>query len=59
MSTGYTVYFLDSNRAPEDVEAEDDWDIEGNETVFHVRTEAGTTERVAFPTKDIAQIVPR
>ena len=57
--TEYTVYFMDSNRAPETVQVEDDWDIEGKETVFYVRTAAGVTERVAFLTTEIAQIVPR
>ena len=55
--TEYTVYFMDSNRAPETVQVEDDWDIEGKETVFYVRTAAGVTERVAFLTTEIAQIV--
>lgn len=59
MPSDYTVYFMDPDRAPETVAAEDDWDIEGSETVFHVRTTTGTTDRVAYPTKEIAQIVPR
>jgi hypothetical protein len=57
--TGYTVYFLDS-REPETIwDIEDDWDIEGNETVFYVRTADGATERIAFVTTELAQIVPR
>jgi len=58
MPTEYTVYFMNSDREPVTIAAEDDWDIEGKETVFHVRTDAGITERVAFPTIEIAQIVP-
>jgi len=56
--TEYTVYFLDS-RAPETMQVEDDWDIEGNETVFYVRTSAGAMERIAFLSTELAQIVPR
>ena len=59
MTAEYTVYFMDSGRGPETIEAEDDWDIEGNETVFYVSTAAGEIQRVAFPTREIAQIVPR
>ena len=59
MATEYAVYFMDPDRAPETIQAEDDWDIEGNETVFSVRTAAGATEGIAFPTREIAQIVPR